>query len=386
MTRRIRILGTMVGSLKKKDMQVKYGTLIDSINQLFDLVEICDASLKGIDKYINAISNFSPHISSWKEKYFKNISAFTRRSKKIQTFVTAHRDEMDVILQIGGLFNSTTDSAGFPVVIYTDNTTRITSRHPHSGRFLFSGNDFEKWVSLEKELYQNAAHICVRSNITKLSLMKDYEIGEEKITVIGGGVNFKELPEKFDKTPGSKFRVLFIGTDFYRKGGDLVINAFKKFLEKHPDSELTIVTKDSISTHYTMPGVVIKKPIWNRFEIKNLYLSADVFILPSRFETWGDVLLEAMAYGLPCISVYGQPMEEIIIHGETGFLVQPENENELSAAINDLAQNPELRERMGEAARKLVSEKYTWERVVDRLAPIIYEAANNYFYQPITNI
>ncbi|RME88071.1 MAG: glycosyltransferase [Anaerolineae bacterium] len=85
-------------------------------------------------------------------------------------------------------------------------------------------------------------------------------------------------------------------------------------------------------------------------------------------ETWGDVLLEAMAFGLPCVGVFGQAMEEIIRHEETGLLVPPEDSDALAKALARLLSQPALRQRMGEAARQRVAREFTWARVVERIA------------------
>lgn len=113
------------------------------------------------------------------------------------------------------------------------------------------------------------------------------------------------------------------------------------------------------------------RPVWNRERFIELFTQADILVLPSRLETWGDVLLEAMAFGLPCIGVTGQPMEEIIRNGETGLLVPPERFEVLADAMIYLLTHPQLCRKMGDAGRSLVSREYTWNSVVDRIAPLM---------------
>jgi len=93
--------------------------------------------------------------------------------------------------------------------------------------------------------------------------------------------------------------------------------------------------------------------------------------MPVRFETRGDVLLEAMIYGLLCIGVSGQAMDDIIMDGVTGFLVAPEQVKLLMDAIIQLFEQPDLRFRMGLTANLLVAQEFTWDRVVERLSPIL---------------
>ena len=105
-----------------------------------------------------------------------------------------------------------------------------------------------------------------------------------------------------------------------------------------------------------------------------LYTEADLLALPARLETWGDVILEAAAYGLPCIRTRGQPMQEIVKHGETGLLVQPDNVEELAAALRRLLTDADLRRQMGASARNTILSEFTWDAVVQRMAPVLDSA------------
>ncbi len=109
------------------------------------------------------------------------------------------------------------------------------------------------------------------------------------------------------------------------------------------------------------------------------YRRADIFVLPSRLETWGDVLLEAMAFGMPCVGVRGQAMEDIIQHEVTGLLVDQSQTNDLAGALIRLLSQPGMRQRMGQTARSLVEKEFTWDRVVDRLEPALMAA----FHRPL---
>jgi len=124
-----------------------------------------------------------------------------------------------------------------------------------------------------------------------------------------------------------------------------------------------------------LDGVEVVAPTYDREFIANLYRRADIFILPSRLETWGDVLLEAMAFGLPCVGVSGEAMDEIIENGKTGFVVPPENVEALSGAIGQLIGDKSLRVGMSRAARRRVEEIFTWDHVVERMFPLMRQCA-----------
>jgi glycosyltransferase involved in cell wall biosynthesis len=105
--------------------------------------------------------------------------------------------------------------------------------------------------------------------------------------------------------------------------------------------------------------------------IEALYREADVFVLPSRLETWGDVLLEAMAFGLPCLGVAGEAMDEIIVDGVTGAIVPPNDVEALAEQLTRLLCDRDRARSWGLAGRQRVEAEFTWARVVARLAIVI---------------
>ena len=99
------------------------------------------------------------------------------------------------------------------------------------------------------------------------------------------------------RTQKEKPTALFIGQDFHRKGGDLLLSAFAQVRQHVPQARLLCLTKGPIPAELPLDGVEVFEAEWDRDLVKQLYHQADLFVLPSRLETWGDVLLEAMAYG-----------------------------------------------------------------------------------------
>lgn len=377
MYRRLRVVGVLVGDIRRmSDMRVKYGAFFDALANRFDLVDIHDASLRGLSRYWNALWTYHPSLSIWKEHFFKNVAAFKVRSRQTAAYLRRLKSRADVILQIGALLNSGCEKDCLPLVLYTDNTTRITSRRPESGRLALSRSEMERWMACERELYQSASRIAVRASLVMTSLIEEYGVDAGRISVVGGGVNFSPLPRPVSRPAGSAPTVLFIGEEFHRKGGDLLLRAFAQARLHVPEARLRIVTRGPIPVGYSLENVEIFPSSWERQVIADHYRQADVFVLPSRLETWGDVLLEAMAFGLPCVGVRGQAMEDIIQHEATGLLVDQSQTNDLAGALIRLLSQPAMRQRMGDTARALVEREFTWDRVVDRLEPALVAAAN----------
>ncbi|MFX0202254.1 MAG: glycosyltransferase family 4 protein [Candidatus Hodarchaeota archaeon] len=116
-----------------------------------------------------------------------------------------------------------------------------------------------------------------------------------------------------------------------------------------------------------------------RADVERFYSIADIFISPSKYEPFGQVILEAMAAGLPCIAFkknlpeYEVASEEIIESGVTGFCVNPFSKNELRDRLLYLVDHPDVRKKMGKMGRKACQKRFTWKGHVTR----VLELANH---------
>lgn len=372
----MRLVIPIFGSLQKDPMtQVKYGHLIRALQQHLTLINIYDASLKGLWKLPLALAAWHPVRRNWRERYVKHPKSFEARSQRVSRWVS--QQDADAVLQFGALFDSCGAQNKLPNIIYTDYTSYLSAKFSDGNRSPYKGSTLNAYLALEKQAYVNSSHLCVRSQIVRKSLINDYNLPPEKITVIGGGANLNEIPEVITRPIDQPPRVLFIGQNFYRKGGDLVLKAFAEVRKFVPESRLTMVTHLPKNHGLPLTNVDIVEMGFNR-EIIHAQLSlADVFILPSRLETWGDVILEAMAYGIACIGVTGQPMEEIILHGKTGLLTTPENPYALCQAMLEIISDRTFCHKMGMEGRKRLEKEYTWPIVARRLSNIIEEVVAN---------
>lgn len=366
-----RLFVSLIGDISREAFaRVKYGFFLKELEKSFPLV-VCDATLRGLPRLLNAITVFSPNRSLWKERFYKNVSAFELRSKKVSNFLQQQGSKVDAVLQIGVLFDSLWNEPNIPGIIYTDYTSQLSSRKPESGRSPQRAGELQKWMALEKQTYTRSTHICTRGQFVCNSIIEDYGISSNRVTAVGGGMNFESLPILKTKSESSYPTALFIGKDFYRKGGDILLKAFKLVRQSIPDARLIMVTENIPTGEFDLSGVQVIAPTWDRAAIQSIYEQADCFVLPSRLETWGDVLLEAMSYGLPCIGVSGEAMSEIIVDGKTGLIIPPGDIIALSNAMIQILTNRELREAYSLAARQRIEKTFTWEQVVKRLTPII---------------
>jgi glycosyltransferase involved in cell wall biosynthesis len=112
--------------------------------------------------------------------------------------------------------------------------------------------------------------------------------------------------------------------------------------------------------------------------LRGFYEAADVFVMPSRQEGFGIVFLEAMAVGRPVIAGRCGGAPEVVVDGETGFLVEPSDVVTLTARLALLLDRPELRRQMGEAGRRRVAEHFSFDAFQSRLRRLLEAAASTH--------
>ncbi len=381
MNQSISLAVILPGDLRTQfSIRIKYGYFLDALAQRAEIAGVRDASLRGAARLWNAALVFHPDIAMWKARFYHNVPAFRARSRGAARWVASLQPPPDAVLQVGVLFDAAWGEPGRPHFIYSDYTAALSARRQVRTRSPYSPRERRQWLALERRAYERAAHVFVRSDLVRASLVEDYALDPQKITVVGGGVNLPAMPFVPRRAHPPR-TLLFIGKEFYRKGGDVLLMAFARLREQIPDVRLLMMTNlPAEARSLPLERVEIIQPTWERERVLELYRRADLFVLPSRLETWGDVLLEAMAFGLPCVGVEGDAASEIIIPDETGFVAPQMRPGALAAALCRLCTDADLALRMGQAARRRVEQHFTWERVAARMEPhlrAVVEAGGN---------
>ena len=153
--------------------------------------------------------------------------------------------------------------------------------------------------------------------------------------------------------------LLAVGRLGPEKGFDLLIDAFAQIADRHPDWNLKILGEGSLRE--TLTSAVAAHGLADRIalpgfdtRVREAMLGADLFVLSSRFEGFPNALLEAMSAGMACVSFDCETgPRELITHGESGWLVAPEDTRGLAAALDTLMRDGDLRARFGARAREV---------------------------------
>lgn len=220
------------------------------------------------------------------------------------------------------------------------------------------------------KLLNNAAFLLPWSNWARDSLVNDYGVPVERIEVNPPGVDLERWRTQA-RDHGGPMRILFVGGDFHRKGGDILRAAFNRL--PTGSAELHLVTRTEMEPE---PWVTVYNKMQpNSAELITLYQAADVFVLPTKAEAFGIAAVEASATGLPIIATAVGGIMDIVSDGETGFLVESGDVEMLAERLQQLAAQPELRGQMGQAARRRAEQRFDARRHAARLLEILQETA-----------
>lgn len=257
---------------------------------------------------------------------------------------------------------------GIPHFLYTDHTLKENYRYPgYDKRNIL---DKTKWVKYEKTIYDNATlNFTMSSNITS-SIINDYNCDPKTVKCVYAGYNTtKDTNESIYRNKKYKKNILFVGIDWERKGGPLLVEAFKKVSLVHPDASLTIVGS-SPKIDINNCNIIGKVPL---AEVQKYYEEADIFCLPTNLEPFGLVFLEAMNNKLAVIGTDIGAIPDFIINNKNGFRINPNDLNSLVEKLLILLDSPLLCTEFGEYSYKIIKEKYKWEKVGEKIKQNITE-------------
>lgn len=201
--------------------------------------------------------------------------------------------------------------------------------------------------------------------------------------IIPNGVDIQRFHpevEPLTKLPKGR-KILFVGRLDPRKGLDRLISAFVKIKQKIPSSFIVVVGKGNIKAYRMMvPRSIRDSVIFEGYvdtdTLPRYYTSCDVFVSPALGgETFGIVLLEAMACGIPVIASAIPGYNEVIKDRENGILFDPSSPQELAYKTIELLEDEDSKKRIKEKARKYVLQ-FSWDRVAEKVIDFYEELYN----------
>ena len=278
--------------------------------------------------------------------------------KKVKSLVNKHlastKENYIFSFQLQSLFDTSTSF--MPHFVYTDHTHLANLTYPDFDRArLF----VKKWICLEKSIYEHATIVFTRSANISESLVGQYNIAKEKIRCIYVGANADNASEPRLKEDYQAKHILFVGIDWERKGGPILLEAFRAILAYHPDAHLTII---GASPKIDIPNchVVGRVPI---DKIDQYYRNASIFCLPTFLEPFGVAFIEAMTHQLPIIGTNIGAIPDFVVDDYNGYLVASRDVAALTTALLKILDDGEKRFTFGQKSYQIARDKYNWRQV-----------------------
>jgi glycosyltransferase involved in cell wall biosynthesis len=221
------------------------------------------------------------------------------------------------------------------------------------------------------------AFICV-SHATASSLRK-IGIGEDKIRVVHNGIADPAASAHIAFRAAEPFRIGIVGQVGPWKGHDTLLEAFALLERKHSKVELHIFGRgrSPYGNELRQKAAelsIAEKITWHEFvpDIREIYPGFDVCVVPSKVaDSFGLVALEAGFFGLPSVVSCKGGLPEIVEHGVSGLVVEPEKPVELAEALFRLINEPSLRQRLGANARRRAVEYFGRERFLNEFMAVL---------------
>lgn len=204
-----------------------------------------------------------------------------------------------------------------------------------------------------------------------------------RVSIVANGIDDINLPER---AGGKELTVLFVGRFVKRKGIHELMDAIGEVLPHLPNVKFVLAgghrgTSAEDMRRWLLPPALKRFAERVQFtgwlsptEVAQLYMRADILVVPSWYEPFGMVILEGMLYGLAvAASAVGGPAE-IISHLDNGYLFPPQDSMALASAIERLCRDDEMRRRVSRAGAQSVRQRWLWPRTMARMRSV-YDTA-----------
>ena len=284
----------------------------------------------------------------WQRKYLGRRNYTFQMGARVRGSLEPHRRQTDAVL-----IHTQTAALGclglmgkLPILISTDATPKnideLSAAYVHR-----QGSAIEEDLKrrIHSLLFRRAAKLIPWCEWAARSMRDDYGVPDSQIVVIGPGLWLEEWPVAPERRPGP-CRLLFVGGDFKRKGGELLLECLKGIDEPW---ELDVVTRSDISGSERIR--VHRDLSQGDPRLLDLYQQADIFAFPSLGDAVPWVILEAMASRTAVVSTAVGAIPEMV-PPDCGIVVPPKDVGQLHEAVASLVRNAERRDSMGQAGRR----------------------------------
>jgi glycogen synthase len=281
---------------------------------------------------------FTPNRTEWGLKYYtlkehvnKTPALFKKHTALFEKELRKRKGRYDLFFQIGALCGPV-ETHGVPYVSYHDQTVKMVETHDPNWLMPNFCDFRDDWYALEQTVYRSMTKVVTYSAYTQASIVRDYAVPAERVTVIPTACKLS-YPNREEALQPRKQQLLFVTTDFYRKGGDILLQAFPLIKAHIPGIELIIAGgKLPESVHLHDPAIRHVGSL-SLADLKQYYLDSALLVHPARYDAFPNVVKEAMACGLPIVASGKCGIPEMLEFGEAGVIVQNNTPEEIARSV-----------------------------------------------------
>jgi glycosyltransferase involved in cell wall biosynthesis/GT2 family glycosyltransferase len=266
--------------------------------------------------------------------------------------------------------------AQIPVVTSLHTTYKLAKPFkPDWNRPLYEFSHIDKLIAAENFIFNNGLYFLGNTNSVVEEINNLYEVNiASRTIVVPHGVSETEILSVSNES--NLKTILFVGRQEYRKGFDTALRAAVQVCKEVQDVRFKFIgsnTNDPICSETlrwfienfsNFKDRIIIEGYVNDNYLSQCYAECDIFLCPSRFESFGLVAIEAMRFGKPLVAGKVGGLKEVV-NSNVGILVDPNSENEIKVALITLLNDDQLIRRMSKASKNLYFEKYTLNHMVN---------------------
>lgn len=313
-------------------------------------------------------AHYNPFFSIGRKYFVCEYRIFTAKRYAKLANVALKSQSFDVLVAPASTTEIAFINTDIPIVLLEDATfASLYNYYPQ-----YSGLPKRSVRSMHAHSH-NAIHkasmLIYTSAWAAQSAIDDYHADPHKVHVVPIGANIEDAPAPEiieQKKKSSRCRLLFIGFDWQRKGGDIAFETLLALEQQGIEAELVVLgcvpPRRFSHKHLTVIPYLDKNDPTQYKELEQLYLSSDFLLLPTRNECFGLVFCEANAFGLPVISTFTGGVPEVIREGENGFLLPLHARgHEYAQVIARLYQDEQSYNDLVRSSRKAFDDRLNWD-------------------------
>jgi sugar transferase (PEP-CTERM/EpsH1 system associated) len=268
--------------------------------------------------------------------------------------------------------------AKVPIIVHGEHGTMKTNTRLH--------------VQIQRWLWRTTDQVLSVSSVLRENLHKKFNFPKERIRVVANGVDLSRFA--FSRSgvdykarlglPANALAIGAVGRVVPVKAYPVLLKACKLVFKEIPNAHLLLVGDGPLLdtlVQFTQDNAMANRVhfLGARKDVPEILRGLDVYVLSSQSEGMSNTILEAMASGRPVIAtaVGGNP--ELVVDGETGLLVPPNDPEAMAAAITKLLRESELRQQMGRAGRRCVEQHFSLDVMVRNYAKVYLEVFGRRF-------